>query len=378
MISITASTPLEDYTGADTVYPRLRDTFKLRHPVFWIVVIPAAAAALWYLFLSVLAVITPNLEKSKIFVDDRCPNAKWPDEFRIVTWNLGYAGNGAESSFFLDGGKEVLTRSRESVYQHLNGMLDFLVTHPADVYLLQEVDSGARRTYYVNELEVIENRFHGLCARYALNHDVPFIPYPYFQPLGRVRSGILSDSVRKPDTTIRYQLPGSLPWPDAVFHLQRCLLLSRFPREHGNEWVVINVHLEAWDDGNVRKQELEFLRDRALYEYKQGNYVIVGGDWNSVLPGVGIEQFSTTEPPGPHVRSLPDDIFPADWTWGIDRSHASNRRTNAPYRRGVTYKTIIDGFVVSPNVHIDSIETVDELEFKDTDHEPVLMHVSAL
>jgi hypothetical protein len=146
---------------------------------------------------------------------------------------------------------------------------------------------------------------------------------------------------------------------------------------HGHEWVVINAHLEAWDDGNIRKQELAFLKELALSEYKRGNYVIVGGDWNSVLPRIAIQQFSSKEGPGPNVRNLPEDIFPPDWTWGIDRSRPSNRRTNAPYREGVSYVTVIDGFVASPNVRIDSVRTA-PLEFADTDHEPVFIQVTSV
>jgi endonuclease/exonuclease/phosphatase family metal-dependent hydrolase len=353
---------------------------KRRQTGFWLVVVLGSAATcylLWYLFLFVLTILTPKLGTTAVPVDEHCADGKWPDRMTLVTWNLGYGGNGAESSFFLDGGKEVLASRKQSVLAHLSGITNFLATHPADVYLLQEVDSGSRRTYYIDEPDRISNKLPNVCLAYARNHDVPFIPYPYFRPLGRTRSGILSGAVRKPIEAIRYKLPGSFPWPKSAFHLQRCLLLERFPREHGNEWVVINVHLEAWDDGNIRIQELAFLRDLALSEYRRGNYVIIGGDWNSVLPGVVIEQFSTKEPHGPHVRSLPDDIFPSDWTWGVDRSRPTNRRTNAPYRPGMTYKTIIDGFLVSPNIDIDSTET-SPLEFADTDHEPVVIRLESV
>jgi endonuclease/exonuclease/phosphatase family metal-dependent hydrolase len=336
----------------------------------------ATCYALWWLFLLILTLITPKLGTSAVVFDNHCPDGTWPDQFRLATWNLGYGGNGAESSFILDGGKEVLARSKQSVVEHLSGAANFLAMHPADIYLLQEVDSGSRRTYYVDERIIIGNALAKACFSYALNHDAPFVPYPYLHPFGRIRSGIFSGSMRKPIEATRYKLPGSFPWPKSAFHLQRCLLLSRFPREHGNEWVVMNVHLEAWDDGNIRRQELEFVRDLAVNEYNRGNYVIVGGDWNSVLPGVRIGQFSSKEGPSPGERTLPEDIFPVGWTWGVDRSRPSNRRTNAPYRPGTTYVKVIDGFVVSPNVLIDSTETA-FLEFKDTDHEPVFIHVAS-
>jgi hypothetical protein len=346
---------------------------------FWLTIVLGIAAicyALWWLLLLVLTLMTPELGTSVVPVDGQCPDGKWPDHLNLVTWNLGYGANGSEESFFLDGGTEIYARSKTSVLDHFSGITNFLNTHHADIYLLQEVDSGSRRTYYIDERKVIGNKFANVCFSYARNHDVPFVPYPYLHPLGRIRSGVLSGFAQKPIETRRYRLPGSFSWPDSAFHLKRCLLLSRFPREHGHEWVVMNVHLEAWDNGNIRNVELAFLRDLALNEYNRGNYVIVGGDWNSVLPGVRINQFSSKEGPGPNVRILPGDIFPAGWTWGVDRFRPSNRRTNRPYRPEVSYVTVIDGFVVSPNVRIDSIETA-ALEFVDTDHEPVMIRLAS-
>lgn len=334
----------------------------------------AVAYALWWLMVFALTIITPSLQTLDLPVEGQCVPGNWPNRISVMTWNLGYAGNGAEASFFLDGGHDVLAENKPSVLRHMANMTDFLGQHPEDIYLLQEVDSGSRRTFYVNELELIAKRLNNSCFSYARNHDVPFIPYPYLQPLGRVRSGILSAAARRPVEARRYKLPGSFHWPDSAFQLQRCLLVWRLPREDGADWVVINAHLEAWDDGDIRKQELTFLRDLALEEYKRGNYVIIGGDWNSILPGVRTDQFSTKEGPGPNSRPLPDGLFPADWSWGVDTSQPTNRRTNAPYRPGTTSVTVIDGFLVSPNVKIDSVATV-PLGFKDTDHEPVIVHV---
>jgi hypothetical protein len=63
-------------------------------------------------------------------------------------------------------------------------------------------------------------------------------------------------------------------------------------------------------DGNIRNQELRPLGDLALEEYKKGNYVIVGGDWNSVLAALHIDQFPTNDGPSAHFRSLPNGISP--------------------------------------------------------------------
>ncbi|MDE2112896.1 MAG: hypothetical protein KGJ79_17295, partial [Alphaproteobacteria bacterium] len=51
------------------------------------------------------------------------------------------------------------------------------------------------------------------------------------------------------------------------------------------------------------------------------------------------------------------------------------RTNNQPYRPGVNYTAIIDGFLVSPNVEIDSVTTIDT-GFQFTDHQPTVLRAS--
>jgi endonuclease/exonuclease/phosphatase family metal-dependent hydrolase len=175
---------------------------------------------------------------------------------------------------------------------------------------------------------------------------------------------------------VRLQLPGSFTWPTSAFNLDRCLLLLSLPREDGKTWVVINVHLEAWDaQGGLKRQELAFLKSLALEKYNEGNYVIVGGDWNSVLPGVRIDQFPSRDKPSQYYQPLPDDFTPGGWTWGVVATRPGNRQGNSRYQPGITYVSVIDGFLVSPNVKIQSVSTL-PLDFKDSDHEPVMLQIA--
>jgi endonuclease/exonuclease/phosphatase family metal-dependent hydrolase len=193
--------------------------------------------------------------------------------------------------------------------------------------------------------------------------------------MGRIRSGFLSLGDYQPREATRIQLPGTVRWPISTFVLDRCLLVWRLPRKGGKPWVVINVHLAAWDaDGSLRRQELAFLRDFALNEYHQGYFVVIGGDWNSVLPGIGLDQFPSQDQPSQYLKDLPQDLFPAEWHWGVPTAHPTNRQINTPYEPGKTYVTVIDGFLVSPNVRIESVAVI-PLNFKDSDHEPVTISV---
>ena len=65
---------------------------------------------------------------------------------KLLTWNVGYCGDGAESTFFYDnggfffsGGKWV--RPPQPISEkNLKGVTDLLASYPADFFLLQEVD----------------------------------------------------------------------------------------------------------------------------------------------------------------------------------------------------------------------------------------------
>jgi hypothetical protein len=152
-----------------------------------------------------------------------------------------------------------------------------------------EVDSGSRRTFYIDERELISNRLSSVCVSYARNHGVPFVPYPYLQPLGRIR--ILWASIRKPVEANRYKLPKFVSL--AGFRVPPSTMpftftISARARERvGRD----ECSSGSMGDGNIRNQELRPLGDLALEEYKKGNYVIVGGDWNSVLAALHIDQF---------------------------------------------------------------------------------------
>jgi endonuclease/exonuclease/phosphatase family metal-dependent hydrolase len=173
------------------------------------------------------------------------------------------------------------------------------------------------------------------------------------------------------------QLPGSMFWPVSAFVLDRCMLVSRIKRENGKQWVIVNLHLSAYDPGGkLREEQLTFVKKFAEDEYKKGNYVILGGDWNNILPGIRPDQFDSQDKEPPNYRSLPEDFTPSGWHWGIP-SAPTNRVDNTPYQPGKNYVTVIDGFLASPNVRIETVSVI-PLGFKDSDHEPVIISVGAI
>ncbi len=293
------------------------------------------------------------------------------DTISIMTWNIGYGGLGSSMDFFYDGGDHV--RPPRDVYEgDFAGIVDFLEgADSLDFILLQEVDRNARRSYHQNQVSRLRELLPGYQSVFARNYDVQFVPVPVNNPMGRVVSGMMSFSVFDAVTSERMDFPGQYSFPKRLFMLDRCLIIQRYVTDNGNLLVVINTHNSAFDDGQLRKQEFDFLKKTALSEYRQGHYVVIGGDWNRNPPGYLPGSFSTGDTA---VRNdlgpVPENFMPETWKWIFDSSAPTNRHVDQPYRKGETETTIVDYFLISPNIEATNVKTI-RLGFRYTDHNPV-------
>ena len=295
--------------------------------------------------------------------------------FSVLTWNVGYCGLGEESDFFMDGGKMVRPSS-ELLTKNFAGLQGFLGGVKADFTLLQEVDSDSKRSRGVDEVAGLRAKL-GQSSAYAMNYSANYVPYPW-PPLGKVHSGLVTFSQYKMTEATRISLPCPFSWPMSLVNLKRCLLVSRIPVEGSDkELVLVNLHLEAYDDGEGKLAQSQQLRDFVEQEYAKGNYVIAGGDWNQLFPDTEKLYPNTHEElwvPG----YLDEAELSADWHYVWDDSVPTCRLLNQPYDKTDAENTqyyVIDGFLVSPNLKVESVETMDE-GFAFSDHNPVLLTVS--
>lgn len=300
--------------------------------------------------------------------------------FRFVTWNVGFGGLGAESDFFYDdqgmwySGSSMVRSPRPLVEKNLRGALDFFQQKTADFYLLQEVDVASDRSYGIDQYSAYCSTLNGYASTYAQNYICRRVPIPLLEPwnaYGKVNSGLATFSRWHPETSVREQLPGHYPMPDRMFQLDRCLAIHRFPTNRGKELVVINLHNAAYDPGDkIKAIQLPYLRDLALREYEKGNYVVLGGDWNQCPPYFRFDTFMPGNTQGYEQGNIPAGFFPDDWHFAYDATQPTNRKARDPYVKGETFVTLIDFFLVSPNVQIKKVQTVGQ-DFQFSDHQPV-------
>ena len=294
----------------------------------------------------------------------------------VVTWNAGYGGLSRQADFFMDGGDGVRTVSHDGILANLAGIEDELAALDPDFIFLQEVDQDSERTYGINERARIATAFApAYASAYALNYDVAYVPYP-LPPIGAVESGIMTLSRMQPSSAERVQLPCPFSWPVRLGNLKRCLLVERVPVQGGTaELVLVNLHLEAYDDGEGKAAQTAQLARLLQEERARGNYVIAGGDFNQTFPG-GLDKYPIKNADLWTPGTLDDSMLPDGWHFAYDTATPTCRLDNQPYdaESDATQHYVIDGFILSPNVELTGVQTQDD-GFRFSDHNPVLLNI---
>lgn len=300
----------------------------------------------------------------------------------FANWNVGYSGLGAESNFFYDSGGfltskgKMIRASKKNVEKNLKGAVQFIQDNPADFYLFQEVDLDSKRSYHINAHQKYTDVLSGYASTFAVNYKSARVPLPiceFWRVMGKMHSGLGTYSRFQPTESTRYQFPGSYDWPDRIFHLDRCFSTHRYPTASGKELIVINTHNSAYDDGTMKKQQMEYLKNYLLKEYNKGNYVVVGGDWNQCPPGFQYDSFSPGNGEGYSQINIKEDYLP-NWKWACDEKVPTNRKLTDVYEKGKTFTTLIDFYLLSPNIEVLEVKGVDQ-DFQYSDHQPVLMTI---
>jgi len=292
--------------------------------------------------------------------------------FSFLTWNIGYAGLAKEMDFFYDGG--TMVRPSRAGFEHaLEGIRETIANYDTiDFIFLQEVDRKAKRSYRTDILASVAEMVPKDFWAFGKNYDARYVPVPLGEPMGCVVSGLAAFSCFRPDTALVFSLQTNFAWPKSTVILKRTILAMKYTMEGGKELIVINLHNSAFDSGGeVRKRELTILQEYMLSEYRKGNWVIAGGDWNDNPRGFDPSLLNT----GDQVyRITPpiDESFLPDWEFIFDPWRVSNRNVDTRYIKGTTRTTTIDFFVVSPNVKALGVKTI-PMGFAFSDHNPVIM-----
>ncbi len=315
-----------------------------------------------------LDVNTPSVGMERVLVSGK--------EYEILTWNIGYGAYESDYTFFMDGGVESWAWSKERLDTNLQNIKAFLSSSSADFAIFQEVDFDATRTYHIDERPYLSEAFPTYYSVFAQNYDSPFLFYPFYQPHGSSKSGIMTFSAFPVSSALRRQFPLE-KGVGVILDLDRCFSISRVPVLGGGELVLINMHMSAYTaDGNIATEQLEMVIEIMQEEYEKGNWVIAGGDFNKDLTGRGSSPFGVENEPYPWSQPFPVSMLDntdVSLVAAFDENNPvpSVRNVNEPYSPSV-YQVTVDGFLVTENIHVTGSEVVN-LHFSYSDHNPVRM-----
>ena len=345
-------------------------------------IIGAALGAVIALLAVVLLVITvaeyrPEPSEPVIPAGLGSKTVKEGETISLLSWNVGYGGLSETADFFMDGGTGVRTQDEAGVSANIRAAADLIGGLDPDIVMLQEVDRNSTRSWHIDETARFSAANPQYQTAFSCNYKALFIPYP-IPFLGHVDSGIYTMTKYNAESARRLQLPCPFSWPVRTLNLKRSLLVEYFPVEDTDRYLVlINLHLEAYDDGEGKLAQTRMLAEIMQEELDKGNYVIAGGDFNQSFSSVDTSMYPLQGNGLWECGQIDTAQFSDDWQFLMDTTHPTCRSLDRPYDRGDPNFQfyMIDGFIVSDNITVDSMQTLD-LDFVNADHNPVAMTVT--
>ncbi|WP_122465438.1 endonuclease/exonuclease/phosphatase family protein [Brevundimonas lutea] len=307
---------------------------------------------------------TPSTATDLSIVRPTTAPASPTDTLSIVTWNLGYAGLGRNADFFADGGKAYLPPGRADTKANRDAIAAWLAASDADVILTQENASASVVNWWVDLKGAIASRLPDHTQAFYADFRTRWLPPPL-----RIRNGLATYSRLGVTDVQLWPLPNDGDPYDGALRRHYAAVAARIDGPGGG-WTVINVHLAAFDEGAaLRRRQISTLLQHAQAERALGRRVVIGGDWNLRLAQT--DNPHTTEARYLFwVHDFPADLLPEGWTIAADSTVATVRTNERPYRPAENYTTVIDGFLLAPDVEVVRVAGTD-LAFEHSDHQPV-------
>lgn len=297
-------------------------------------------------------------------------------EYKAISYNIGFAAYTPDFGFFMDGGTKSRANSEESVKSVIDGIGDFLKSENPDIILIEEVDKKATRSYHYDQEKALRGKLDGYDSTFTVNFDSPYLFYPITKPHGKSYAGMLTLSKFNIESGLRRSLPienGFMKFVD----LDRCYSVSRITVENCKELVLYTLHLSAYtSDGTIATDQLEMLISDMRAEYKKGNYCIAGGDFNKDLLGDSGKIFGIDGTNYTWAQPVDSKLFDGTNLKIVAPYNEKNpipscRNADGPYH-DKQFVLTVDGFIVSDNVTVTNSDVYD-LQFKYSDHNPVYM-----
>ena len=329
------------------------------------------------------------------------------ETYNMATYNIGFGAYSQDYTFFLDTGYDIngeetcgyysTARSKEEVNFNVNGAINTVKSLDLDFVLLQEVDVKSTRSYKINQNDMFKESLSEYDNVFAINFDTAYLPYPLYDMHGKSLAGLSTFSRYKIKSANRYEYTISDNL-SKLFDIDRCFSVSNVEVENGKTLYVINSHMSAYDKGGViRQTQIKELNDFISNCLSEGNYVIVGGDFNhDLLTNNPDFNYDMTNRPFENKLRNPDWLSAyfnenkesplVDGFRVVASDNVPTCRNNdIEWDPSLTFKCVVDGFVVSNNIEIITHYNVETKDgklgldgFSYSDHEPAYIEFKLL
>jgi len=176
--------------------------------------------------------------------------------------------------------------SSADIKQTLQGLASLIRRQNPDIILLQEVDDGAKRTDFADQLAQLLALLPSdyACHTSSLYWLADYLPHPRI--MGPVGTKLSIISKYKINRATRYQLALIPQDPiSQLFNFKRAMLDVRLPVNGAAELAMLTTHLSAFAKGSDTLQQQIKQIDQHLQSLEQaGTPWIIGGDFNLLPP----------------------------------------------------------------------------------------------
>lgn len=293
-------------------------------------------------------------------------------EVSIVEWNIAEALASYDMDSYKEGGKMIESNSKNSVYENLLGISETLLSYDADIYIVNDIDMKAKRTMNINEVEYLSKKLN-LVPLFAYDKKVKYTPYPW-PTEGNTAKGNAMYSHLGLSSLERVALPyKNTSFPLNLIAEKNAALVAKIPLSNSDSsLVLINANLQKTPLVTEESSDssLDALLKLAYEEYNNGeNYVIIAASFNRKLCENSIINKTDIAIPSAFNTDLEDG-----WELVYDDTTMTQRSLNDVYKNnenGVN-SYVTDGYIVSPNISVNEIKTIDE-EFFYSAHNPIMI-----
>ena len=260
---------------------------KIKRIFQWFTGLVLAGLALFLFFVWVTTYHPAAQQPESVSCAPTAPILQPGQKLKVLTWNVQFMASKEYVFFFdlpdWDGPDERPIHA--AIDQTLSEVARVIRAEDPDLVLLQEVDKGAARTDYEDQLTQLQALLPGLypCQAQSYYWKALYVPHPRIHGAVGMTLAILSKY--KIEQAQRYQLVASTNnLIMQQFNPKRAILAADLPIANGSSFAVLTTHPDAFVKGaDTMAQQVAQIDGRLSTLDKANVAWVIGGDFN-LLP----------------------------------------------------------------------------------------------